>query len=61
MKVVVVSGGASGIGEAICEIFIKEDGNTDSKDNIKVVCGDINEIAGKAMEEKGRQGKVKIL
>ena len=52
MKVVVVSGGASGIGEAICEIFIKEDGNTDSKDNIKVVCGDINENNGNALEEK---------
>jgi NAD(P)-dependent dehydrogenase (short-subunit alcohol dehydrogenase family) len=47
MRVIIVSGGASGIGEAICETFIKEDG-----ENVKVICGDVNEAAGNALEEK---------
>ena len=46
MQVVIVSGGASGIGQAICEVFIKEDST------VQVVCGDVNETAGKALEEK---------
>ena len=46
MHVVIVSGGASGIGQAICEVFIKEDST------VQVVCGDVNETAGTALEEK---------